>query len=68
MKISHTEKIRFHLKHYGSITAIEALNRYGCFRLSGRILELRLLGMPIKTNFIKNSDGKRFAKYTLEKS
>jgi len=48
------------------ITAMDALNDYGCFRLAARINELRMSGHNIKTE-IKNQDGKRYAMYHLLK-
>ena len=50
-----------HLKRHGHITAIEALNEYGCFRLAARIAELRET-YQIKTLMVFKS-GKRYAKY-----
>ena len=52
-----------HLKKK-SITPIEALNLYGCFRLAARISDLRNDGYNIKTTIIKNGQ-KRYAKYFL---
>lgn len=56
------EQIRRHLLQHGTITPLEALNLYGCFRLGGRVHELRQAGMPIETR--TPSDGKRYAVYT----
>ena len=53
-----------HLLYYKSLTPLEALNLYGCFRLSARILELRKKGYDIKTENI-TKDGKTFAEYSL---
>lgn len=53
-----------HLKEQKSITPIDALNQYGCFRLGARIHELKQQGHNIQTNFICK-DGKRFAQYSL---
>lgn len=58
----------FQIEHYlrsgHSLTPIEALNMFGCFRLSGRILNLRQQGLDIKTEIVKQN-GKRFAKYFI---
>jgi hypothetical protein len=50
---------------YGkSITPLQALNKYGCFRLAALIHKLRKEGMVIETEYVtKNS--KTFAKYFL---
>ena len=57
--------IRKHLEDGKPITALEALNLYGCFRLSAHIHTLRNeYGMNIVTNRITRN-GKWFAQYTL---
>ena len=60
-----------HLKtHKRGITPITALERYGIYRLSGRIHDLRTMGYEIETHQEKktNKYGKvvTFARYTLE--
>lgn len=49
-----------------SITAMEALNMFGCFRLASRITDLKQrYGMDIKTDRITTSTGKRVACYSI---
>lgn len=60
--MSQLQKIRQRLSQGRSITAVEALNDYGCFRLAARINDLRSEGMNIKTIMI-DQDNKRVAKY-----
>lgn len=48
-----------------SITPIQALHLYGCFRLGARILELRHRGYNIETKMITTAAGKRVAEYRL---
>jgi hypothetical protein len=50
-----------------SITGIEALKRYGCFRLPDRIADLKQKGHNIEVEMIKQN-GKRFASYKLIKT
>ena len=38
-----------HLQTYGSITSKEAVELYGCYRLSARIADLRGMGHEIKS-------------------
>lgn len=64
MKHAQTAKILAHLKSGKSITPISALNRFGSFRLSGRILDLRRAGYEIETRIVKRGK-KRFASYRL---
>lgn len=62
-------QIRAHLLSGRSITPLEALDLYRCFRLGARIYDLRKEGMEIerKMRSYKNEDGKRvaFAEYRL---
>ena len=69
---THKRLIREHLLNGGTITALEALREYGCYRLSSRISDLRQEGMQIKKTMeesICKATGKpvRFARYSLEK-
>jgi hypothetical protein len=62
--MTQTEAIRAHLKAGKSITPLDALRDFGCFRLAARIEELRAEGMVITTEFaFKN--GKKYASYRL---
>lgn len=53
-----------HLRSGRSITPLEALDMYGCFRLGARIHDLRSGGHEIKT-IMTHKNGKRFATYEL---
>ena len=52
------------LKQGNSITPLEALNKFGCFRLGARIADLRKAGYNIETKMVEQN-GKRFAQYRL---
>lgn len=74
MEGTSTQKqwIRDVLEHGGSITALEALRDFGCYRLASRISDLRKEGLDIKTEFessISKITGKpvSFARYSLNK-
>jgi hypothetical protein len=62
--MTQTEMIRAHLESGREITPIDALERYGCFRLAARINDLRKAGLPIET-ITEQRDGKAWAKYRL---
>lgn len=62
---SQEKQIKDHLIKWHSITPMEALRRYGCFRLGARIYDLRRRGVRIRTAMIEIG-GKRFAKYIIE--
>ena len=60
--------IEEHLKSGKNITPIEALNKFGCLRLSARIWDLREKGMSIITEQFKTPSGKIVAKYRIVKN
>ena len=47
------KQILEYLKEGNKLTPILALKRFGCFRLSARIYELRREGHPIKSDLVK---------------
>lgn len=63
--MSQQLQILSHLKR-NPITPIEALERYGCFRLAARISDLRCRGYLIETEIVEGHE-KRFARYRLVK-
>lgn len=65
---TQNEMIADHLIAGNSITQLEALELYGCLRLSGRIWDLKHEGMPIRTDMIKVGKRKRVARYVLDSS
>ena len=62
--MTQSDQILKHLKSGNTITAINALNKFGCFRLAARINDLRNDGHDIKTEMM-TSNGKTFAVYYL---
>jgi hypothetical protein len=68
IKSTQQELILEHLVRYGSITPLEALRLYGCFRLGARIWELKQDGYIIETEMIVIQGNKTIAKYKLIKS
>jgi hypothetical protein len=49
-----------------SLTTLEALNMFGCFRLAARIENLRTQGMDIHTEIVEIND-KRVARYSIKR-
>lgn len=62
--ISQNELCQRYLLIYGSITPLEALEAFGCFRLSAIIYDLRNDGWKIRTDI--NEGKKKYAIYVLE--
>ena len=65
MKGTQNEMILQHIRTHGSITTMEAFQKYGVTRLSGRIWELRktpnIIGTPETTK-----SGKKSVRYSLK--
>jgi hypothetical protein len=53
------------IKYYNTITPIDALTMFGCFRLGAIIHALKKEGLVFETNMIKNDYGNHFAQYRL---
>lgn len=62
---SQNAAILKHLKKVGPITPMEALEKYGCFRLAARIYELRQKGHDISMLKVQVGNNKYVARYTL---
>lgn len=53
-----------YMRKGNSITSIQALEMFGCFRLASRISEIKKQGVGIKTSMIHNGD-KHYASYRI---
>lgn len=61
------QRIRRYLLDGNSITPIDALRKFGAFRLADHIFQLKKrYGMDVVTEMIYD-DGKRYAKYYLRR-
>ncbi len=47
-----------HLKTFGRLTPLDALNLYGIFRLSARVYDLKKEGKKIKMTLIEQNDNR----------
>lgn len=60
------EILRYLQKPHRTLTALEALQRFGCMRLAPRVLELRRQGHQIKCTMVPvGPRHKRVARYWL---
>ena len=64
--MSQEQDILYHLHNISPLTPLDALNLYGCLRLSARIDDLRRQGHNIETKIVERN-GKRFAEYKMRK-
>ena len=62
---SQKNRILAYLKSGKSLTQMEALYKFGCFRLASRINDLRNDGLAVITDKIKLPNGKMVACYHL---
>ena len=58
-------RILTHLQSGRTITALEALEWFKCFRLASRVCDLRKAGYDVKKRTIKTNSGKSVAEYYL---
>lgn len=63
--LTHKAQIRQALLNGETLTPIDALNRFGCFRLGARIYDLKDEGMNILKDWKTLSNGKKVAAYRL---
>lgn len=61
---SQNKLIKAHLQAGKTLTAIQALEMFGCFRLAARIKDLKDNGMAIEKAMVRNdNNGKHYALY-----
>ena len=68
MSNSQNAAILSHLKTGKSITPIDALERFNCFRLGARVYDLKQNGHQIVREMVPTDSGKHVASYTLVRS
>ena len=64
-KPTQCDLILDHLQRVGPLTPLDALQLFGCFRLTSRIWDLKQLGHDIHTDTKKLPNGKSVAVYSL---
>jgi hypothetical protein len=64
--MSQNKQIADYLNKGKKLTPIDALNKFGCFRLAARIADLRNEGMNIVTKTIKLENKKQIAQYSIK--
>lgn len=62
--MSQNTEILKYLKAGNTLTSLEALNRFGCFRLASRITDLKKTH-NIKSEMVKVNSGKKVAQYSM---
>lgn len=54
-----------HLQSGGTLTALDALDLFGCNRLAARVADLRNKGYNVKSRWLTLANGKRVSEYYL---
>lgn len=62
---TQASRILAHLRAGNRLTPLDALERFGCFRLAARIHELRREGWDICERAVETASGKRVAEYSI---
>lgn len=64
----HTQRwlVQTHLESGRTLTALEALDKYGINRLAARVNELRNAGVAVQSRMVTVASGKRVAEYYME--
>lgn len=69
--MTQCEQILHHMQTLGSITSLEAMQKYGIMRLASRITDLRRRGIAITKQIVKGKnrygEATSYAAYRLEK-
>lgn len=68
--MTQNDRILRHLRDYGSISSMEAVQEYGIMRLASRISDLKKAGIPIRREMVagKNRYGESisYARYSVD--
>ena len=64
--MSQNKQIADYLNKGKNLTTLDALSKFGCFRLASRINDLRNEGMHIVTKTIKLENKKQIAQYSIK--
>ena len=65
MKLTQTQAIQKYMEDGNSITALDALEKFGCLRLAARIHNIRQNGINVVKEMI-GKRGKSYASYRVD--
>lgn len=64
MPITQCDQLRAFFDSGGSLTVLEALQKFGIYALSQRVTNLRQEGYPVESVMVELPNGKRIARYS----
>ena len=62
---SQTSRILAYMLAGNRITPLEALNRFGCFRLPARIADIKAAGYEVRSRFVSTPTEKKVKQYWI---
>lgn len=62
---AQVDRVRTHFLRGGKLSPMSALNQYGIFRLAAIVYILRKEGMLVKTDRVRNRNGRYYAEYIM---
>lgn len=69
--MTQNDRILRHLRDYGSISSMEAVQEYGIMRLASRISDLKKAGVPIRREMVtgenRYGESTSYARYSIER-
>lgn len=69
--MTQNDRILRHLRDYGSISSMEAVQEYGIMRLASRISDLKKAGIPIHREMVtgenRYGESTSYARYSIER-
>ena len=63
--LSQTQRILAWMRQGNSITPLEALQRFNCFRLGARISDIKKMGYIVYSEFVSTPSEKKVKRYHL---
>ncbi len=63
---SQTSRILAWMLAGNRITPLEALNRFGCFRLPARIADIKAAGHDVRSRFVSTKTEKKVKQYWIQ--
>jgi hypothetical protein len=64
--MSQNDSVLMWLQRGKTLTPMQALEKFGCFRLAARVHDLRMSGHNIEANDYVLPSGKRVARYSMK--
>ena len=68
--MTQVERILRHIRDYGSITSLEAMNEYGIMRLASRMSDIKKAGYKVRSETVtgknRHEETTHYSRYTID--